>query len=198
MPAGSRRRHVRKECAQYNHTCAAQRAVCAAGCGVLLPMRAELYPPAVPSCLPGQDQVAAGGPGQPLQRQGTPWARHRPGPAHVPFPVVPDLICYLLPICSYLLCALQGIDPDSYAPVVDFRDPITRYTSIQGYLFNIQFLRRAFDPLFVLHDLRIDPQDPNAIVTRCKPGQSSPYAARQRGPRVVRVLTALLNVGGAV
>ncbi|KAG2428941.1 hypothetical protein HXX76_011185 [Chlamydomonas incerta] len=60
----------------------------------------------------------------------------------------------------------QGIDPTAYEDVVDFRDPITRYTSLGGYLFNIAFLRRAFDPRFILHDIRVDDQIEDAITTR--------------------------------
>ncbi len=49
---------------------------------------------------------------------------------------------------------------------MDFRDPITRYSSLSGYLFNIAFLRRAFDPAFQLHDIRVSEADPNAVITR--------------------------------
>lgn len=59
-----------------------------------------------------------------------------------------------------------GIDASQYEDVVDFRDPITRYSSLSGYLFNIAFLRRAFDPAFQLHDIRVSESDPNAVVTR--------------------------------
>ncbi|GAB4818457.1 hypothetical protein N2152v2_005503 [Parachlorella kessleri] len=48
----------------------------------------------------------------------------------------------------------QGIDKTKYEHKVDFKDPITKYGSIEGYLFNIQFLRRVFDPTFTLHDIR--------------------------------------------
>lgn len=37
---------------------------------------------------------------------------------------------------------------------VVFEDPITYYSSIQGYLFNIAFLKKVFQPTFVLHDVR--------------------------------------------
>lgn len=37
----------------------------------------------------------------------------------------------------------QGIDATSYDSQVRFEDPITKYASIQGYLFNIQMLRRV-------------------------------------------------------
>jgi hypothetical protein len=37
----------------------------------------------------------------------------------------------------------RGIDASAYDSVVEFRDPITNYSSLQGYLFNIQMLRRV-------------------------------------------------------
>lgn len=48
----------------------------------------------------------------------------------------------------------QGIDTSRYDDVVQFRDPLSSYNSIRGYLFNIQFLRRVFSPIFQLHDIR--------------------------------------------
>ncbi|KAL4437760.1 hypothetical protein ABPG77_005672 [Micractinium sp. CCAP 211/92] len=48
----------------------------------------------------------------------------------------------------------QGIDASRYDDKVDFVDPITKYSSIQGYLFNISMLRRVFSPTFTLHDIR--------------------------------------------
>ena len=36
---------------------------------------------------------------------------------------------------------------------MQFTDPLTRYTSIQGYMYNIAFLRRAFAPTFILHSV---------------------------------------------
>ncbi|KAG2497077.1 hypothetical protein HYH03_005072 [Edaphochlamys debaryana] len=58
----------------------------------------------------------------------------------------------------------QGIDATSYEEVVDFKDPITKYDSLKGYLFNIAFLRKAFDPKFILHDMRLT--GPYDITTR--------------------------------
>eukprot|EP00958_Prasinococcus_capsulatus_P027262 scaffold5337_cov411-Prasinococcus_capsulatus_cf.AAC.9 len=46
-----------------------------------------------------------------------------------------------------------GIDTSKYADSVEFVDPITKYESIGGYLFNIQMLRRLFRPIFQLHDV---------------------------------------------
>ncbi|KAI7844760.1 hypothetical protein COHA_001642 [Chlorella ohadii] len=48
----------------------------------------------------------------------------------------------------------QGIDASRYDDAVVFEDPITYYTNIKGYLFNIAFLKRVFQPNFVLHDVR--------------------------------------------
>lgn len=44
----------------------------------------------------------------------------------------------------------QGIDKRRYASEVTFLDPITRHTTIGGYLGNIEFLRKAFKPDFLL------------------------------------------------
>ncbi|EFJ51522.1 hypothetical protein VOLCADRAFT_57138 [Volvox carteri f. nagariensis] len=60
----------------------------------------------------------------------------------------------------------KGIDASAYEAVVDFRDPITRYSSLSGYLFNIAFLRAAFDPRFTLHDMRPSLDEPYGITTR--------------------------------
>lgn len=48
----------------------------------------------------------------------------------------------------------QGIDTTKYDPNVVFEDPITKYGDLQGYLTNISFLRRVFDPSFKLLDIR--------------------------------------------
>ncbi|KAK9837901.1 hypothetical protein WJX74_007465 [Apatococcus lobatus] len=48
----------------------------------------------------------------------------------------------------------QGVDKSQYDEKVDFRDPITKYGSISGYLFNISMLKVVFAPIFELHDLR--------------------------------------------
>jgi len=64
----------------------------------------------------------------------------------------------------------QGIDASRYSERVEFTDPLTRYTSLKGYLFkcvpsstaalrrltlarSIAFLRRAFSPVFTLHSV---------------------------------------------
>jgi len=48
----------------------------------------------------------------------------------------------------------KGIDRKIYADNVKFEDPITRYDSIDGYLFNIQMLRYLFTPEFILHSIK--------------------------------------------
>ncbi|GJP54920.1 hypothetical protein CLOM_g13933 [Closterium sp. NIES-68] len=39
-----------------------------------------------------------------------------------------------------------------FADKVEFEDPITRYDTLAGYLFNIQMLRYLFHPVFILQD----------------------------------------------
>lgn len=48
----------------------------------------------------------------------------------------------------------QGIDQSKYEANVIFEDPITKHSSLNGYLLNIEFLRRIFDPSFNLVDIR--------------------------------------------
>jgi hypothetical protein len=43
---------------------------------------------------------------------------------------------------------------DRYDDVVNFLDPITKYSNVQGYMFNIRMLKGVFDPLFELHDIK--------------------------------------------
>eukprot|EP00873_Tetraselmis_striata_P018133 jgi/Tetstr1/438397/TSEL_026963.t1 len=58
----------------------------------------------------------------------------------------------------------QGIDESMYGDVVDFQDPITKYDSLQGYLFNIKMLRSVFNPEFILHGMW--QSGPNEITSR--------------------------------
>lgn len=58
----------------------------------------------------------------------------------------------------------KGIDASAYESVVDFKDPITSFNSLEGYLFNIQFLRRAFNPKFELHEIWAS--DDRSVTTR--------------------------------
>eukprot|EP00967_Tisochrysis_lutea_P105997 scaffold162059_cov18-Tisochrysis_lutea.AAC.1 len=39
-------------------------------------------------------------------------------------------------------CTRKCIDASAYDDVVEFRDPITNYNSLSGYLFNIQMLKQ--------------------------------------------------------
>lgn len=48
----------------------------------------------------------------------------------------------------------QGINASEYDSVVDFRDPITKYSTLGGYLFNIAMLKNVFSPIFELHDIK--------------------------------------------
>lgn len=48
----------------------------------------------------------------------------------------------------------QGIDKSMYDQKVEFRDPLTKYDSLNGYLLNIQFLRLLFRPNFELHTVK--------------------------------------------
>lgn len=57
-----------------------------------------------------------------------------------------------------------GIDKAAYADNVRFLDPITRYSSLSGYLFNIAALRRVFSPTFVLLGAR--QTAPRTVTTR--------------------------------
>eukprot|EP00210_Caulerpa_lentillifera_P001902 g1829.t1 len=48
----------------------------------------------------------------------------------------------------------QGIDTSRYDEVVEFQDPVTNYSSIRGYVFNLNLLRRVFSPIFTLHNIK--------------------------------------------
>lgn len=48
----------------------------------------------------------------------------------------------------------QGIDVTKYEDSVQFEDPITKHTTIQGYTQNIQFLKNVFNPTFILRDIK--------------------------------------------
>lgn len=58
----------------------------------------------------------------------------------------------------------QGIDRSMYDAVVQFRDPITKHDTIDGYLFNIRLLKLLFSPDFQLH--RVWETGPWEITTR--------------------------------
>ena len=48
----------------------------------------------------------------------------------------------------------QGIDRTMYDQKVEFRDPVTKYDSLNGYLINISALRTIFRPIFELHSVK--------------------------------------------
>lgn len=77
--------------------------------------------------------------------------------------VVADAIAFLREDLQHLFDDV-GIDTTRYADNVIFEDPITRHTSLSGYLLNIQFLRRVFDPRFELLDIR--QTGPSEVTTR--------------------------------
>ncbi len=58
----------------------------------------------------------------------------------------------------------KGIDASAYDDKVDFRDPITKYSDAQGYLFNISMLKNVFTPKFELHDIKVT--GPTEVTTR--------------------------------
>lgn len=58
----------------------------------------------------------------------------------------------------------QGIDKSMYDQKVEFRDPITKYDSLNGYLTNIAVLRTIFRPIFELHSVK--QTGPYEITTR--------------------------------
>ncbi|XP_014494515.1 uncharacterized protein LOC106756555 [Vigna radiata var. radiata] len=58
----------------------------------------------------------------------------------------------------------QGIDKTAYDERVFFRDPITKYDTLSGYLFNIALLKTLFKPQFQLHWAK--PTGPYEITTR--------------------------------
>eukprot|EP00798_Chlamydomonas_sp_ICE-L_P004952 gene4952-34731_t len=58
----------------------------------------------------------------------------------------------------------QGIDASAYEKVVDFKDPITKYDSLEGFMFNIKMLRKVFNPTFELHEMQ--QMTPTSITTR--------------------------------
>lgn len=58
----------------------------------------------------------------------------------------------------------QGIDRSMYDEHVKFRDPITKHDTVSGYLFNIDLLKKLFQPDFQLHSVK--QTGPYEITTR--------------------------------
>ncbi|KAK9806065.1 hypothetical protein WJX73_010820 [Symbiochloris irregularis] len=48
----------------------------------------------------------------------------------------------------------RGLDQSQYDDKVNFMDPLTKFSSVKGYMFNIAMLKRLFAPDFQLHDIR--------------------------------------------
>ncbi|CAI5466122.1 unnamed protein product [Closterium sp. Yama58-4] len=71
--------------------------------------------------------------------------------AAVPPAVIADLIAFLQQELPKLFVE-GGMSSARFADKVEFEDPITRYDTLAGYLFNIQMLRYLFHPVFILQD----------------------------------------------
>ncbi|CAI5478447.1 unnamed protein product [Closterium sp. Yama58-4] len=69
----------------------------------------------------------------------------------VPPAVIADLIAFLQQELPKLFVE-GGMSSARFADKVEFEDPITRYDTLAGYLFNIQMLRYLFHPVFILQD----------------------------------------------
>jgi hypothetical protein len=77
--------------------------------------------------------------------------------------VVAELIEFLKEDLQHLFDDI-GIDQSKYEDNVIFSDPITKHSSLRGYLLNIDFLKKVFDPSFRLLDIR--QTGPHEITTR--------------------------------
>ena len=84
-------------------------------------------------------------------------------PGDPPTPLMADRIAFLEADLPHLFDGV-GIDAAAYAPAVAFTDPITRYSSLAGYLFNIAALKRVFSPSFTLLGAR--QTGPRQVTTR--------------------------------
>ena len=93
--------------------------------------------------------------------------------------IVPKMIEFLKEDLKHLFDD-EGIDRSKYEDNVEFLDPITKYNSIQGYLLNIQFLRRVFAPEFSLLDIK--QTGPYEITTRWAMVMNPTFVARAIQP----------------
>ena len=85
-----------------------------------------------------------------------------------------------------------GIDATAYADAVDFTDPVTRYSSLQGYLFNIKALKSVFSPTFTLRGVRqTGPRELTTRWTMKMEVASLPAAVR---PRLAFTGTSIMRV----
>jgi hypothetical protein len=85
-----------------------------------------------------------------------------------------------------------GIDTSAYAAKVEFTDPITRYASLQGYLFNIAALRAVFKPTFVLRGVR--QTGPRELTTRWTMGMEVGAVPGPLRPRLAFTGTSIMRV----
>lgn len=59
---------------------------------------------------------------------------------------------------------MQTVTRSRYSPDITFIDPISKYTNIDGYSFNVALLTNVFDNKFELFDIAIT--GPNTITAR--------------------------------
>lgn len=59
---------------------------------------------------------------------------------------------------------LQSISRERYAADMRFEDPVVKYASLDGFVFNVQALRTAFKVQFNLLDINVN--GPEEIRTR--------------------------------
>lgn len=109
---------------------------------------------------PSSEAASASTTTPPTTTTTTPTTPKTPGPAEdawqpgqPPTPFMLDRAAFLERDLPHLFDGV-GIDARAYADRVEFRDPITSYGSLRGYLFNIAALRRVFSPTFVLLGVR--------------------------------------------
>jgi hypothetical protein len=77
----------------------------------------------------------------------------------------------------------------------EFSDPLTRYSSLSGYLFNIQMLRRVFAPTFRLHS--VARTGALELTTRWTMGMTlavNPLSALGWAPQLLFTGVSILNV----
>jgi len=100
------------------------------------------------------------------------------------FPPSQDRIAFLTADLPHLFDD-TGIDATAYAPAVAFLDPITKYSSLKGYLFNISMLKRAFRPTFTLLGAR--QTGPREVTTRWAMGMVAAPLKPLLGARAPRL-----------
>ncbi|CAN1124328.1 Heme-binding-like protein At3g10130, chloroplastic [Linum perenne] len=87
----------------------------------------------------------------------------------------------------------RGIDKKAYDDGVQFRDPITRYDGINGYLLNIAALKTLFQPKFQLHWVKkVSAFGPYEITTRWT--MLMPFVILPWRPELVFTGTSVMGV----